>query len=120
MRARTRVRRRIPMLRFSFVPAIVLGLCCATAHATVLYKLTDPAGRVTFADAVPNGFSGSVVRIDVDTSANAIAPVRPTPDSIDRMAKVDQAIAARRLAAAERINRVTLARDKVDAAQAAL
>src|SRR5437868_5171581 len=113
-------RRRIPMRRFSLVCALAIALSCGMAHAAVLYKLTDPLGRVTFADVVPDAFRGSVVRIDVDTSRNAIAPAHPVPESREPAAKADRPIEARRLASTARVDRVALARSRVDAAQAAL
>ena len=47
--------------------ALVAALAVADAGAAVLYKLVDPAGSITFTDSVPQGFRGSVTRLDIDT-----------------------------------------------------
>jgi hypothetical protein len=104
------------MLRFAFV-TLVFGLGSAGAHAAVLYKLVDPTGNVTFADAVPSGFRGDITRIDVDTSA---MPTRPTMDIAKESVRLDAALAARRLAEVRREDEIAAARARVAAASAAL
>jgi hypothetical protein len=54
--------------------ALLAAFAAADAGAAVLYKLVDPAGNTTFSDAVPQGFSGSVTRLDIDTGTNLITP----------------------------------------------
>ena len=56
------------------VAAALFALFAADAGATVLYKLVDPAGNTTFSDSVPQGFRGSVTRLDIDTGPNLITP----------------------------------------------
>ena len=105
------------MRRFAFL-TLALGLACASAEAAVLYKLVDPVGNVTFADAVPSGFRGEVTRLDIDTST--MPPTRPTMDIARETARLESEFAARRVADARREDQVVMARARVDAARAAL
>lgn len=104
------------MRRFAFV-TLALGFACAGAQAAVLYKLVDPAGNVTFADAVPSGFRGDITRIDVDTSS---LPTRPTIDIAKESVRLDAALAAQRLSEVRREDEIAAARARVAAATAAL
>ena len=63
--------------------AALLVFAAADAGAAVLYKLVDPFGHVTFSDSVPQGFDGSVTRLDIDTGANLITPT-PSGERIAR------------------------------------
>jgi hypothetical protein len=54
--------------------AALFACLAADAGAAVLYKLVDPAGRVTFTDSLPRGFDGTVTRMDIDTGTNLINP----------------------------------------------
>jgi hypothetical protein len=107
------------MRRFAFPTlALAFGLACAGAQAAVLYKLVDPAGNVTFADAVPSGFRGDITRIDVDTSS--MPPTRSTLDIAKESVRLDAELAAQRLAESRREDRIEMARARVEAARAAL
>jgi len=94
---------------------LAFALGAAEAGATVLYKLVDLDGHVTYTDAVPRGWSGPVTRIDVDTSANNVAP-----------AQIPEVLAAAPLpvqtrpAGASAEERLRFARARVDAARSAL
>jgi hypothetical protein len=58
--------------------ALALALVVALpAPAQVLYKLIDRQGRVTYSDAVPKSFDGTVVRIEPDSSSNVLPSGRP-------------------------------------------
>jgi hypothetical protein len=105
------------MRRFTFI-TLVLGFASASAQATVLYKLVDPVGNVTFADAVPSGFRGEITRLDIDTST--MPPTRPTMDIAKETARLEADLTARRLAEVRRDDQVVMARARVDAARAAL
>ncbi len=104
------------MRRFAFF-TLTLGLACAGAQAAVLYKLVDPAGNVTFADAVPSGFRGDITRIDVDTAS---LPTRPTMDIAKESVRLDAVVAAQRLSEVRREDAIAAARARVAAATAAL
>jgi hypothetical protein len=58
--------------------AALFALFALEAPAAVLYKLVDPAGSITFSDSVPQGFRGSVTRLDIDTGPNVIRPSAPS------------------------------------------
>lgn len=105
------------MRRFASV-TLALLFACAGAQAAVLYKLVDPAGNVTFADAVPSGFRGDITRIDIDTSQ--MPPSRPTMDIARETARLEAQLAARRLAEVQREDQIAAAQARVDAARAAL
>jgi hypothetical protein len=97
--------------------ALATALGSAAAGATVLYKLTDPLGRITYADVVPRGFEGAVTRIDVDTTTTAVSPSR-IPDILAQ-SPADTEIVIRR-AAPTYDERVRAAQLRLDNARAAL
>jgi hypothetical protein len=51
------------------------------ASAATLYKLVDPNGHVTYTDVRPSDAGGNVIRLEIDPSANAVAPVTPPGES---------------------------------------
>jgi hypothetical protein len=105
------------MRRIAF-SLLAFGFACAGAEAAILYKLVDPAGNVTFADAVPSGFRGEVTRMEIDTTS--MPPVRPAKTVIQQAAQLDAELAKRRLAQEQRESEIEAARARVDAARVAL
>lgn len=97
---------------------LALAIVTADASASVLYKLVDPLGRVTYTNVVPQAFDGTVTRIDVDTSTTAISPER-IPEVLSQ-APVEYDLLVRRRAEATGEERLRLAHQRVDAAHAAL
>jgi hypothetical protein len=90
--------------------AAALALFAAETSATVLYKLVDPAGNITFSDSVPQGFRGSVNRLDIQTGPNLItpsaeaAPVARAPVDYDWLVRRQDTSGEERLrAAAQRV-----------------
>ncbi len=103
------------------VASLVVALAIVAADyagATVLYRLVDPLGRITYTDLVPQAFDGTVTRIDVDTSTTAISPER-IPEVLAQ-APVEYDLLVRRRAEAAGEERLRLAHQRVDAARAAL
>jgi hypothetical protein len=95
-----------------------LALGAADAGATVLYKLVDSYGHITYTDAPPRAFPGTVTRIDVDSSANNIAPAQ-IPEILVA-APTSPVVAQPRRAGASADERLRFARARVDAARSAL
>ena len=95
-----------------------LALGAADAGAAVLYKLVDPYGHVTYTDAPPRGFAGTVTRIDVDTDANNIAPAQ-IPEIL-AIGPSSPAVTPTRRTGASAEERLRFARARVDAARSAL
>ena len=93
-------------------------LFAADAGATVLYKLVDPAGNVTFSDTVPRGFQGNVTRLDIDTGSNVITP-SPGADTVLSLPAPDRQVmrVPARVSGEERLR---AAQARVDSARAAL
>lgn len=95
------------MRKTTMAVAVVLALGATAAGAqTTLYKLIHPNGKVEYAEKPPKDFPGKVVPVEVDPERNKAtlgkgAPLGPSP-------------------AALREERVRAARDKVEAARAAL
>jgi hypothetical protein len=106
---------------------LVAGACMASADAAArdLYKWTDKDGKVQYSDQPPKGFSGEVTRIEIDTNANTRppgAPPRAAPDAVDDTAAPQQVDVAkkRRELRTQLEERLRRARERVEAAQAAL
>ena len=98
--------------------AAALAVIPADAGAAVLYKLVDPQGHVTYTDAPPRGFPGTVTRLDVDTDANNIAPAQ-IPEVL-AAGPASPAVSTTRRPAASVEERLRFARARVDAARSAL
>ena len=99
--------------------SIALALAAANASATVLYKLTDSRGRITYVDAVPQGFTGSVQRMDIDPGEHVITLQEPAVRSLRSRAENEEIIRSRP-SVDPAIEQVRLARLKAAAARAAL
>ena len=98
---------------------LALAFAAADASAAVLYKLTDNRGRVTYVDAVPEGFSGSVQRMDIDTGERVITLQEPTVRALRSRAENEEII--RRTPPPDPgIEKVRIARLKAATARAAL
>lgn len=116
-----RARRRAPAL----LALVAFGLAvAAAAPAQTLYKWTDAQGKVQYSDRPPKNFTGEVTRIPID-AAPAPAPAKPAAPAVKEAAPaVDKPvddIAARRRALRERLGAdVARAREKLEAARAAL
>jgi hypothetical protein len=101
--------------------ALLLIAAATEAYGTTLYKLTDPSGEVTYTDAVPKGFRGTVKRLDMDTSAK-VAVITPSARAGEVEATVpDYAeIIRRRPPVDENEVRIAEARARLEAARRAL
>jgi hypothetical protein len=95
-----------------------LAFVASDAGATVLYKLVDPAGQVTYTDAIPRGWAGPVTRLDVDTTVNNVASDQ-IPEVLAASPSPTVPLPARR-AGATAEERMRFARARVDAARLAL
>ena len=95
-----------------------LAFGAAQAGAAVLYKLVDPYGHVTYTDAPPRTFAGTVTRIDVDTDANNIAPAQ-IPEVL-AAGPASPVVTHTRRAGSNSEERLRFARARVDAARSAL
>ena len=98
---------------------LAAALAAADAAAAVLYKLTDSQGRVTYVDAVPGGFSGSVQRMDIDTGERVITLQEPAVRELRSLAENEEII-RRRPAVDPGVERARVARLKAAAARSAL
>jgi hypothetical protein len=94
-----------------------LTLAAANAGATVLYKLTDRAGNVTYADSIPRGFDGAVLRLDIEPAANSI-PTDRIPEILSAPPSPAPSIALSRAQTDD--DRLRQARARVDAARLTL
>ena len=99
--------------------SIVLALAAADACGAVLYKLTDTRGRVTYVDALPKDFAGTVQRMDIDTGEHVIALQAPAVRSLRSQAE-NEAIIRRLPAPDPSEERIRVARLKAAAARSAL
>ena len=100
----------------SFLVAI-LGLWLVDASATTLYKLVDPNGHVTYTDVLPRDDGDKAIRLEIDSSANAVAPVTPPQES---QAEMENERIIRRRPDTSIEDRIQAARAKVEAASNAL
>jgi hypothetical protein len=104
--------------------AILLFAAATEAYGTTLYKLTDATGAVTYTDAVPKGFRGSVKRLDIDTSdtSEKVAIITPGSRAGQVQATVpDYAEIIRRPSSIDDSEaRVSAARQRLEAARYAL
>jgi hypothetical protein len=98
--------------------ALVTSFAVADAGAAVLYKLVDPLGNTTFSDSVPDGFRGSVTRLDIETGSNIITPSQAATSVL--RSPVDDRLLARSGVRAATEARLQQAEARVDAARAAL
>lgn len=101
--------------------ALLLIAAATEAYGTTLYKLTDATGAVTYADAVPKGYRGTVKRLDIDTSAK-VAVITPSERAGEVQATVpDYAEIIRRPSPVdENEARIAAARERLEAARQAL
>jgi Domain of unknown function (DUF4124) len=100
----------------SFLVAI-LGLWLVDASAATLYKLVDAKGHVTYTDVRPSDVGGNVIRLEIDSSANAVAPVTPPAESQAEIEN-ERIILQRPDTSVE--DRIRAARARIDAASTAL
>lgn len=98
--------------------SIAFALSAAGASAATLYKLTDSQGRVTYVDSVPQGYSGAVQRMDIDTGEHVIPLQEPVVRSLRSRAENEEII--RRSPPDTGVDRVRAARLKAAAARSAL
>ena len=107
------------MRKTSIALSLALALVAAEASAAVLYKLTDTQGRITYVDAVPQGFSGNVQRMDIDTGEHVIALQEPVVRSLRSRAENEEII-RRSPPVDPGVERARVARLKAAAARSAL
>ena len=106
-------------MRPSIALALAVAFAAADASAAVLYKLTDNRGHVTYVDAVPKDFAGTVQRMDIDTGEHVIPLQEPVVRSL-RSQATNEEIIRRTPPVDPNIEKVRSARLKAAAARAAL
>jgi hypothetical protein len=99
---------------------VLLVLIVTDAWAVTLYKLTDRAGRTTYADVVPRGFEGTVSPIAIDTSEHVVTLPGPAPDRPAMRTPAENERIILRRPDTTREDRLAAARAKVEVARAAL
>lgn len=99
--------------------ALLLIAAATEVYGTTLYKLTSPSGEITYTDAVPKGFHGTVKRLDIDTSER-VAVLAPGAQGQVQATAPDYAEIIRRRAPADEEARVVRARERLEAARQAL
>jgi hypothetical protein len=99
--------------------ALLLIAAATEVYGATLYKLTSPSGEITYTDAVPKGFRGTVKRLDIDTSER-VAVLTPGVQGQVQATAPDYAEIIRRRAPADDEARVAQARERVEAARQAL
>jgi|CXWL01.1.fsa_nt_gi hypothetical protein len=105
-----------------FVPPLViaLGLPLAADAQQPLYKLVDKKGKVTYAEKIPPGFDGKVIRLDVDPNRNTATLPKSTPaDTESGKAKPTPTSAAQEREGRKQ-SRIEAAQKRLDEAKAAL
>lgn len=100
--------------------ALLLIAAATEAYGATLYKLTDASGEVTYTDAVPKGFRGTVKRLDIDTSAKVAALTPGARPGEVQATLPDYAEIIRRRPPADDESRVIQARERLEAARQAL
>jgi hypothetical protein len=109
----------------AFLLFAVLIAVPAAANAQVLYKWTDKDGKSQYSDHPPKNFTGEVTRIEAETYPaprvvpKAPLPERPVAESAKRENAAD-ATKARRELRARLTSELAQARERYDAAKAAL
>lgn len=99
--------------------ALLLIAAATEVYGTTLYKLTSPSGEITYTDAVPKGFRGTVKRLDIDTSER-VAVLTPGVQGQVRATAPDHAEIIGRRAPADDEARIVQARARLEAARQAL
>lgn len=119
MKIEPRLRPTVLERTLKTVLGVLLALIATDAWAVVLYKLTDRAGNVTYADAVPKGFDGQVKPLTIDPGQH-VAPSPPAtrpPSEYERMLRTPPAAI---VAVDAREQRIRAARAKFEEARRAL
>jgi hypothetical protein len=106
-------------MRSSIALAFVFAFAASDVSAAVLYKLTDNRGRVTYVDALPKDFAGTVQRMNIDTAEHVITLQEPAVRSLRTQAE-NEAIIRRLPVPNPSEEQVRVARLKAAAARAAL
>lgn len=99
--------------------ALLLIAAATEVYGTTLYKLTSPSGEITYTDAVPKGFRGTVKRLDIDTSER-VAVLTPGAQGQVRATVPDYAEIVRRRPPVDDEARIVQARERLEAARRAL
>lgn len=100
--------------------ALLLIAAATEVYGATLYKLTSPSGEITYSDAVPKGFRGTVKRLDIDTRER-VAVLAPGAQGQVQATVPDYAeILRRRPPADESEARIAEARERLEAARRAL
>src|SRR5258708_21884305 len=104
---------------------MLLAASGMAAAQQTLYKWIDKDGKTQYGDHVPKGFTGPVTRIEIDIDATPRAPDKPEapakalPVEESKPAAVDIAKQRRDLRV-KLAAQVAIARERLDAAKAAL
>jgi hypothetical protein len=102
------------------------ALCAVVASAQTLYKWVGEDGKTHYSDQPPKGFKGEVIRIEPEVEKATLPPTAPPPAARPAAPKEVEPARAEDPAAKRRATRSRLeeqlakAREKVDAAKAAL
>lgn len=115
-------RKHPPHTALKALVALILALVATDAWAVVLYKLTDPQGRVTYTDSVPKGFRGDVKRLEIAPAERSVnLATAPLAREAAPPAQTDyERIIRARPEANGADERIRAARARLEAAQAAL
>lgn len=100
--------------------ALLLIAAATEVYGTTLYKLTSPSGEITYTDAVPRGFRGTVKRLDIDTSERVAVLTPGAQGQVQATAPDYAEIIRRRAPVDENEVRVAAARERLEAARQAL
>ncbi|MEO5695382.1 MAG: DUF4124 domain-containing protein [Usitatibacter sp.] len=97
------------------VAAALFGVAALHAPAATFYKLTDNAGRVTYADRAPSNFAGKVEVVAVNPDANSARLPGVVPSDVQ--------VEAERIIRSPQVDRLTkgeVMSQRVERAQAEL
>jgi hypothetical protein len=95
----------------------IVGLWLVDASAATLYKLVDSNGHVSYTDVSPSDGGGKVTRLEIDSSANVVAPVTPPQES---QAEMENERIIRRRPDTSTEDRIQATRARIEAASSAL
>ena len=110
-------------MRTAFKASLALLFALAVTDAwgaVVVYKLTDRQGRVTYVDAVPKGFDGTVTRMSIEPGDHTVRLPDPPAANGARAETEYEQIIRRKPAADPRDAKVAEARTRLLRAQEAL
>jgi hypothetical protein len=107
------------------VASLALAMSAPNAHAVTLYKLVDVDGKVTYAELPPHDYHGRMIPMDIDVQTSAAQVTKATTPAPEQAApkaeKPEPDYLSRRRATRAALDaRLKRARDRLEAAKAAL